>query len=215
MPRQRSKKNKNARAGTANCQWGICKKGNDLSETYNVDVVVVTRRPDGFIGGFQSRPGLMRELFEFLGDDDLFGPSQFKGGRHGFLNTLRPSPSPPAHPSPPPSTSSSLSDLPSSEHLSDFPATPSMFLLSPSPWDDIEAGGAFACDTMSLEDDMPTQLVCPASIMSGNATPTSQRDTPTPTAVDTEDSGALNILQPTPVSMRKKQAILSLLDEYL
>ena len=91
MPRQRSKKNRDVKAGTANCQWGLCKKGNTLAETYNVDVVVVTRRPDGFLGGFQSRPGLMQELCQLSVEDALMGPDQFKSGRHQFFNTLRPS----------------------------------------------------------------------------------------------------------------------------
>ncbi|KAM4063819.1 hypothetical protein HRG_006925 [Hirsutella rhossiliensis] len=80
MPRQRSKKNKDIKTGTANYQWGLCKKGNALSETYNVDVVIITRRPDGFMGGFQSRPGLMHGLTQLLEEKDIMGPDQFKGG---------------------------------------------------------------------------------------------------------------------------------------
>ena len=227
MPRQRSKKNRDVKAGTANCQWGLCKKGNTLAETYNVDVVVVTRRPDGFLGGFQSRPGLMQELCQLSVEDALMGPDQFKSGRHQFFNTLRPSSgSTNSGPSPTPTkedTSAMLdslldSDTPSLvsdtstiesiEGLLEFPLTPSMFLPTPDLWPDteveaVEAGVSFGFATETISPgDILTDERAPDQLGENDSAPTKVCD-------------AATIHHPTPISVRKKQAMLSLLDRYL
>lgn len=227
MPLKRSKKNRDVRAGTANCQWGLCRKGNSLAETYNVDVVVVTRRPDGFLGGFQSRPGLMKELFQLSVEDALIGPDQFKSGKHQFLNTMRPSSgSTNAGQSPMPTTDipsagfgflsdsdtpSLVSDTSTKESIEgslEFPLTPSMFLPTPDLWPDteveaVEAGVSFGFATETISPgDILTDERAPDQLGENDSAPTKVCD-------------AATIHHPTPISVRKKQAMLSLLDRYL
>lgn len=223
MPRQRSRKNKDVKTGTANCQWGLCKKGSALSETYNVDVVIVTRRPDGFMGGFQSRPGLMRELSQVIEEDTIMGPDQFQGGRHRFLNSHRPSLASTAHPSPAPSTLSALSDKPSSEleapssvfdmsFLDDtagFQIDPYMLLQSPIPWCDQEVDY-----TNLMSDNAITQRATLANMTPESTSSKSENDRISISEACREFSSP-NILQPVPVSAKKRQAVLSLLEKYL
>ncbi|KAK8924424.1 hypothetical protein VCV18_004846 [Metarhizium anisopliae] len=76
MPRrQRSKVNKRPEIGTLNCSWGMFSKANALFRQYDVDVVVIARRPDGGIGGYQSRPGLARDFLQ-INEQDLLGPHE-------------------------------------------------------------------------------------------------------------------------------------------
>lgn len=50
-------------------------KANALFRQYDVDVVVIARRPDGGIGGYQSRPGLARDFLQ-INEQDLLGPHE-------------------------------------------------------------------------------------------------------------------------------------------
>ena len=74
MHQSRSPVNKDVEAGMNNRQWGMCTKADALHRGYNADVIVVIRRPDGRIGGYQSRSGLLDELMPNLGDQ-LLSPS--------------------------------------------------------------------------------------------------------------------------------------------
>ncbi len=65
MPRrQRSKANRNREIGINNRQGGMCRKAHDLFTQYKADVVVIIRRPDGRLGGYQSKRGLVRQLLK-------------------------------------------------------------------------------------------------------------------------------------------------------
>ena len=73
MPRkQRSEVNRRPEIGVFNCTWGLFSKANALFRRYGVDVVVIARRPDGGIGGYQSRPGLAQD-FLHIEEQDILG----------------------------------------------------------------------------------------------------------------------------------------------
>lgn len=60
--RTRSKVNKNFQVGKKNRQNGLCVKANTLFRRYNVDIALVMKTSDGYIGGYESKPGLAQEL---------------------------------------------------------------------------------------------------------------------------------------------------------
>ncbi|KJZ71417.1 hypothetical protein HIM_09205 [Hirsutella minnesotensis 3608] len=215
MARQRSKKNKNVRAGTANCQWGLWKKGNDLFETYNVDVVIVTRRPDGFMGGFQSRPGLMQDFFKTLEEADLMSPHQFKDKKHRSLNTFRRSSSPSSQESSPSSIASSECESSNSQELA-LATEPTALLQPPHLWDggnlteSAEQDMLLFGDLASTFDLFPLGLTCEGENLSTVAT----EEVVAP-CEELERKEGSPILQPSPVSGSTRRAIISLLDAFL
>ncbi|KJZ69634.1 hypothetical protein HIM_10973 [Hirsutella minnesotensis 3608] len=214
MARQRSKKNKNVKAGTANCQWGLWKKGNGLFETYNVDVVIVTRRPDGFVGGFQSRPGLMQDFFKDLKETDLMGPHQFKNKKHRSLNTFRRSSSPLSQQGSPSSTVGSECESSDSQESS-LAIEPTVLLQSPDFWDVGNLANSAEQDMMLLGDLASTFDLFPSGLTSeGEERVIDQEKDHVSLKVSDHNEGS-RIVQPSPVSESKTRAILSLLDAFL
>lgn len=71
--RTRSGLNRDRVRGVANRHWGLCRKSNALFRLYDVEVAMVLKFPNGDVGGYQTQPGLVQELFR-TSEEYLLGP---------------------------------------------------------------------------------------------------------------------------------------------
>ncbi|KAL7783832.1 hypothetical protein V8C37DRAFT_414505 [Trichoderma ceciliae] len=221
MAHCRSCINKDPVQGMRNRQHGLSRKAYFFHNDYNADVLVIIRRPDGQYASYQSKPGLLRR-FQSIPDDQLSGPPQFiqtqesdsdsasqqysmrsssfisstssnsantpSLGSDNSLLAGHEAPSPIDIPPPaptPPSTEIPITVLPSIETSLIDPDIFLSFLLN---------------DETPLNDNEITELLWS-------------------TVVESTESAELNnklprLIQPSPVSNRQHEAILSLLDQY-
>jgi hypothetical protein len=79
MPRKpRMKRNRNPEVGMKNRQLGLSKMANTWHQYYGGQVLVLIRKQDGGLAGFQSDPGLARNLsLHELHKVPLLGPHHF------------------------------------------------------------------------------------------------------------------------------------------
>lgn len=196
--RPRSKVNRDLRTGLLNRQWGMCTKANSFAQLYNVDIVVAIRRPDGRLSGYQSRPGVAKQLLRST-DSYLVGPAevdsyQKKGSSTKMTHSITGS-SPP-HPSSfaGSSSGSEPTEPAPRQWIDDFPLPPR--LLSPLPSSILSPDmNEFDFGLFAGSDYLPT--VCPATLQGLNTT------------------GEAEIIQPKPLSAGQQNAILSLINSYL
>lgn len=189
MPRRpRSKVNRDRTLGISNRQWGMCKKANSFSQLYNVDIVVAIQRPDGRLGGYQSKPGLAQRLLA-AAEGHLVGPSDVnKRDERSAQQTVSRADSVSQNSSCVPSICETACETAS--EWNDESLTPSFF-FSPQthPWELPDAEQAATIET----------TVDPGTLSSQCG----------------DGFGSSEIVHPKPVSTGNKKAILSLLDRYL
>lgn len=185
--RPRHKINRIRRVGIANRQRGICTKANSFAELYAVDVVVAIRRPDGRTGGYESKPGLARQLLNTT-DLNLMGPTELNAqeGKNAKADLRS------AADASSPSDSSACSSGQDTSSLKDWrvetPLTPPLSvpldqMNTETGMENSEATNLWQGDFMGLP-------------------------------WDSVEAQELDIIQPTPVSMKKKSAILNLINSY-
>ncbi|PTB43828.1 hypothetical protein M441DRAFT_132966 [Trichoderma asperellum CBS 433.97] len=236
MARCRSRVNKDPVRGIRNRQYGLSRKAHLFHKDYNADILIVIQRPDGKYAGYQSKPGLLRQ-FRYISDDSLLSPSKFtktqESDSDGIsrASSIRSSSieSPiSSSSSKTPSLSSELSSIktPSlSSELSSLPSTPasptSMNILPPAPtppqigysetWTPSNIMSSIDPATFlsfaphdvdaSLSDNEIAELLWPDA----GSGPSSSADM----AIEWS-----HLIQPNPVSLPRREAILSLLDRY-
>ncbi|PTB49513.1 hypothetical protein M431DRAFT_543197 [Trichoderma harzianum CBS 226.95] len=220
MARRRSRTNKDPTRGMRNRQRGLSRKAHFFYEEYNADVLVVIRRPDGQYTGYQSKPGLLRR-FQSVPDGQLSGPSQFMQAQESdsddtsqrysrrsssFVSATS------SDSANTPSLSSSNSSLLSHEAPSPVdipqpaptpPPTEVPMSILPSietPPVDADTFLSFLNDETSLSDNEITELLWS-------------------NIIDSTESAEFNnelpcIIQPSPVSTRQREAMLSLIKRY-
>ncbi|KAJ3497937.1 hypothetical protein NLG97_g1511 [Lecanicillium saksenae] len=236
--RQRSKVNKDRRAGLSNRQWGMCTKANAFAQLYNVDIIVAIRRPDGGIGGYQSRAGLAHELL--LGaEHNLLGPSEvdsylnketssrLEDSNDRELQSISLKPQSPHKYLRSASSRSSSSNGEMSSYYS-APEYPNVSKHSesvsvPSPTSLSSFVESDMADTQPWDGDLALSpaILCPQPINSSGRNLPDQDSTPfhqtiDPKALDYSMANASAVLhQPTPVSAGQRKAILTLLNSYL
>lgn len=243
MARCRSRINKDPVRGLRNRQYGLSRKAHLFHKDYNADILIVIQRPDGKYAGYQSKPGLLRQ-FRSISDDSLLGPSKFtqthESDSDGVsrASSIRSSSieSPISRgSSKTPSLSSELSSIktPSlSSELSSLPSTPAspMNILPPAPTPPpIEYSEAWTPSDSNIisSDSNIMSSIDPAIFLSfaphdGDA---SLSDNEIAELLWPDASGGLSgsadvaiewshLVQPSPVSLPQREAILSLLDRY-
>ncbi|KAL6789445.1 hypothetical protein GGI42DRAFT_337766 [Trichoderma sp. SZMC 28013] len=220
MARHRSRTNKDRTRGIRNRQRGLYKKAHFIYEEYDADILIVIRRPDGQYAGYQSTPGLLRR-FQSVADDQLSGPQQFlqaqesdsdgASQRHSTRSSSFVS-STSSDSTNTPSLSSDNSSLSSYETPSPVnipppaptpPSTEVPMSILPSietPPVDADTFLSFLNDDTSLSDNEITELLW-SNIM--DSTETAEFDNELP-----------RINQPSPVSTRQREAMLSLIKRY-
>ena len=79
MPKYRGQQNRNPEAGMRNRQMGLGKKANTYKQFYGGDVLLLMRRQNGQIFGYQSRDGLIRDMTTWrVLESDLCTPDDFE-----------------------------------------------------------------------------------------------------------------------------------------
>ena len=79
MPKYRGQQNRNPEAGMRNRQMGLGKKANTYKQFYGGDVLLLMRRRDGQIFGYQSRDGLIRDMPTWrVLESELYTPDDFE-----------------------------------------------------------------------------------------------------------------------------------------
>ncbi|KAL7917355.1 hypothetical protein ACQKWADRAFT_307015 [Trichoderma austrokoningii] len=240
MARCRSRINKDRGRGFRNQFRGLTKKANAFHQDYEVEILVVIKRPDGKCTGYQSKPGLLQQ-FRSISDDTLLSPSRFiqacKSDSDGNsrASSIRSSsiespisassiktPSLSSELSssstipPPPSLSSELSSLPSTPTSS----AASMNILPPAPTPpQIEYSETWTPSNVMSSIDPAMFLSFAPHDADASLSDNEIAELLWPDANGPSSSGDMaiewpHLTQPNPVSLSQREAILSLLDRY-
>ncbi|EHK48879.1 hypothetical protein TRIATDRAFT_270918 [Trichoderma atroviride IMI 206040] len=238
MARCRSRINKDPVRGLRNRQYGLSRKAHSFHKDYNADILIVIQRPDGKYAGYQSKPGLLRQ-FRSISDDSLLSPSKFTQTHGSDSDGISPassirSSSIESHisssTSKTPSLSSELSSssikTPSlSSELSSLPSTPaspaSMNILPPAPTPPpIEYSETWTPSNIMSSIDPATFLSFAPHDVDASLSDNEIAELLWPDASGGPSSSAdlaiewSHLTQPSPVSLPRREAILSLLDRY-
>ncbi|KAK7224210.1 hypothetical protein V2G26_012213 [Clonostachys chloroleuca] len=223
MARLRREKNKDARKGRKNRETGIIKKLNTLVRLYDGEAVLFIRRPSGHYRGYQSRKGLVAMLPDVIDEAKLQGPDDFPTpGRDEGDDERMESIEEQGEQE---DQDQDLPDCFDSENpvWMDAPHEPEQVPLEPPlqvnnsfsdqfqfPTSPFPERFSLLTPPRSTTTSQPDFVAFPLPTFSSAGVSSSSNDSH-PSRVPSADPPALSLLQPKPLSLQKKKAILSLL----